>query len=158
MSPKLCFEVLSQCSGVANMDPGIQHALRWLGTPMLIALAVGAAVGLATGRSRVAQWLTVGVTAAGGIGAVLAAWVMIPGIPSTGGTNPHHFLPELTDEVLGYTSLGLMFFTPLVLGFVVGSASSCSGSSRSDSVRALSGTRACGPNETRRRIYLITTV
>jgi len=34
------------------------------------------------------------------------------------------FLSELTDEVLGYTSLGLMFFTPLVLGFVVGSVKS----------------------------------
>ena len=34
---------------------------------------------------------------------------------------PHHFLPERTAEVLGYTSMGLIFLTPLILGFVIGS-------------------------------------
>ena len=81
--------------------------LLWLGTPMLVAAAVGALLGWAIGRSRVAQWLTVIATVAGGFGAVLAAWVVIPGIPTTGGTMPHHFFPESTAEVLGYTSSAL---------------------------------------------------
>ena len=34
---------------------------------------------------------------------------------------PHHLLSELTREVLGLTSLGLLLLAPLVLGFVIGS-------------------------------------
>jgi hypothetical protein len=96
----------------------------WLCAPMLIPVAVGAFIGRRIDRSRVAQWLTLGVIAGGGIGAVLGARVVIPGIPSTGGTMPHHMLPHDTDEALTELSLGLMFLAPLVLGFVIGSVKS----------------------------------
>jgi hypothetical protein len=91
---------------------------------MLIPGAVGAGVGWAIGRSRVAQWLTVAATAAGAYGAVLAAWVVIPGIPSTGGMMPHHSFPYQTRDLLLYSSLSLMYLTPLILGFVLGSVNS----------------------------------
>jgi hypothetical protein len=95
-----------------------------LGGPMLIGVAVGTFIGRRIGRRRVAQWLTLGVIAAGGIGAALGARVVIPGIPSTGGTEPHHMLPYDIVDALTELSLGLMFLTPLVLGFVIGSVKS----------------------------------
>jgi len=91
---------------------------------MLIPLTVGATGGLTAGRSRVAQWLTIGVTAAGVIGAVLAACALILDVPSTAASLPERVLPKVIGLLLVDTSLALMFFTPLVLGFVIGSVHS----------------------------------
>lgn len=117
---------------VRSIDSHVQHRwtiLDWnwwlIERDMVIPFATGAVVGLTTGRSRVAQWLTVGVIAAGGIGAVLTACVvLIPGISSTAASLPGQFQPKLIGLLLIDTSLSLIFFTPLVLGFVIGSANS----------------------------------